>query len=231
MSLILSIETSTKACSSALYDEGELLVKEFHLEAGFVHAERLNPGIQRLFEHSGRKMDELSAVAVSKGPGSYTGLRIGVSTAKGICFALNIPLMAIDTLTAMTIAAKEKIKKTGNELFIPMIDARRMEVYCALFNHEGKRISQTEAKIIDEQSFENELKNHPVYFFGDGMPKIKNTFAGNKNAFFIEDIHPDAGNMTGLITEKWNNKDFENLAYFEPFYLKDFIATTPRKEL
>lgn len=229
MALILCIETSTKACSSALYEDNNLLASRFQVDQSFVHSERLNPAIEQLFEESGRKIQDLEAVAISKGPGSYTGLRIGNSSAKGFCFALGIPLIAIDTLELMFLQAKSKTENTNEkDLFIPMIDARRMEVYTAIFSGNGERLAETNAKIIDELSFSEELKNNLLYFFGDGMEKIRPTFSAHKNAFFIADIHPNAAHMGNLVFEKWKSKQFEDLAYFEPFYLKDFVSTQPK---
>jgi tRNA threonylcarbamoyladenosine biosynthesis protein TsaB len=186
----------------------------------------LNSFIADICKEAGKKLSDIDAVAVSKGPGSYTGLRIGVSAAKGFCFSLNIPLISVDTLQAMA-----KSQNHQNVFFCPMIDARRMEVYTALYDAEGNKIEDISAKIIDENSFEKELKANKIIFFGDGAEKCRVVLESNPNAIFIENVHPSAKYVNELALEKYNNKEFEDLAYFEPFYLKDFIATTPKKLL
>lgn len=228
MALILGIETSTKACSTALYNDSTLLASRFQHQDAYIHAEKLNPLIEELFQESGKSIKNLDAVALSQGPGSYTGLRIGTSSSKGICYALNIPLISINTLKLMAktvITSESEVLK--NDLFIPLVDARRMEVYTAVFDAELNRVESTQAKIIDNYSFSEYLKQSRVFFFGDGMEKIKPFFSNHKNAFFIDNIHPNAAKMGEFINEKWSRKEFEDLAYFEPFYLKDFIATSP----
>ncbi|MCB9360521.1 MAG: tRNA (adenosine(37)-N6)-threonylcarbamoyltransferase complex dimerization subunit type 1 TsaB [Flavobacteriales bacterium] len=368
MSLILGIETATKMCSVALSDENGLLaLKEVGGE--YSHAENLNLFIEEVCKEAGKKLSEIDAIAVSKGPGSYTGLRIGVSAAKGFCFSLNIPLISVDTLQAMAknpslilhkgektpgyyttdgqmwnllhekaknhrkkpteaemvlwkfLRAKQLgfkfrrqhpvdrfipdfvciekkliievdgkihdyqqeedrirteilneqgfkvIRYTNDEvlgnvnsvvqkikielnllplgacsefiseeiersvLFCPMIDARRMEVYTALYDTEGNKIEDISAKIIDENSFEKELKANKIIFFGDGAEKCRVVLESNPDAIFIDNIHPSAKYVNELAIEKFKNKEFEDVAYFEPFYLKDFIATTPKKLL
>tara|TARA_R110001592_G_scaffold32788_1_gene114483 strand:+ start:445 stop:1131 length:687 start_codon:yes stop_codon:yes gene_type:complete len=228
MSLILGIETATKMCSVALSDENGLLaLKEVGGE--YSHAENLNSFIADICIEAGKELSDVDAVAVSKGPGSYTGLRIGVSAAKGFCFSLNIPLISVDTLQAMAKNPSREIER--GVLFCPMIDARRMEVYTALYDGEGNKTEDISAKIIDENSFANELKVSKIVFFGDGAEKCRTVLESNPNAIFIEDVYPSAKHVNELALEKYKRKEFEDLAYFEPFYLKDFIATTPKKLL
>ena len=229
MSLILGIETSTKMCSVALSDNGKLLaVKE---EGGaYSHAEKLTIFIQEILKEAGKSVQELDAVAVSKGPGSYTGLRIGVSTAKGLCYALGIPLIAVNTLQGMAKGVIE-IKNVTNVLLAPMIAARRMEVYTALFDENNAIIKNITAEIIDENSFSSYLKTHKIIFFGDGAEKCADLLSNSENAIFITEGCPSAQYVNQIAHQKFENNDFEDLAYFEPYYLKDFIATSPKKVL
>ena len=225
MSLILGIETATKMCSVALSDENGLLALK---EAGgeYSHAENLNLFIAEVCKKAGKELKDIEAIAISKGPGSYTGLRIGVSAAKGFCTALDIPLISVDTLKAMALSQDQ-----SDSLFCPMIDARRMEVYTALYDNKGNKIEDISAKIIDENSFKKELNAGKVVFFGDGAEKCREVLESNPNAIFIEDVHPSAKFINEIALEKFNKNEFEDVAYFEPFYLKDFIATTPKKLL
>ena len=172
---------------------------------------------------------QLDAVAVSKGPGSYTGLRIGVSTAKGICYAADLPLMAIDTLEAMAYGMKVKLGSqiSNNDLLIPMIDARRMEVYAAVFDANLHKINDTAALVIDENSFEDLQKEHRLWLFGDGAPKLKKVFENQPNISIIDGFKPSAAYMLPLVDKALKEKDFVDVAYFEPFYLKDFVAGKP----
>ncbi len=228
MALILSIETATKVCSIAMHRDGELL-GSVELLVDRSHSEYLAVMIKDLINYAGVETKELSAVAVSKGPGSYTGLRIGVSTAKGLCFGLEIPLISVNSLLAMAYEVN-KYNLKGHDL-CPMLDARRMEVYCLIADHQLNLKQETHSRILEEASFEKELKDNPILFFGNGMPKSKDILGKNDKAFFIEDIHPRASNIGFLAYEKFKNKDFENTVTFEPFYLKDFIATKPKKLL
>ena len=227
MSLILGIETATKTCSIALTKGAQLLAVE-EIGGAFSHAENTTVFIEKVMQKSGKTLSEIDAIAVSKGPGSYTGLRIGVSTAKGLCFALDKPLIAVDTLQAM---ALRMAKQTTDEnlLFCPMIDARRMEVYTAIYNFNNELIEPISAKIIDENSFSKILANQKIIFFGDGAEKCQTLFAENKNAFFNESVLPSALEINELALKKLNNKQLEDVAYFEPFYLKDFIGTVAKK--
>ena len=219
---ILNIETATKNCSVALAKEGETIFCKEIAEEGYSHAERLHVFIEDIIKETGITLRDLSAVAVSQGPGSYTGLRIGVSAAKGLCYALDIPLIAVDTLQAL--AAQVII---SNGLIIPMIDARRMEVYSAVFapNYERKR--EVLAEIITENSFED--LEETLYFVGDCADKCKSVL-NKDNYVFLEHIkYPSAKEMSALSFEKFKINDTVDVAYFEPYYLKDFMITAPKK--
>ena len=216
---ILNIETSTKACSVSLNLNGNLISCEDIVGSGFSHSEKLLPFISQTIEKSKIKMSDLSAVAISMGPGSFTGLRIGVSTAKGICYALGIPLIAVSTLQAMAFGMAKKIK---SELYCPMIDARRMEVYSAFYDLENNLVRKIQADIVNESSYLNFL-NNDVVFFGDGSLKIQEIIK-HKKATFVSDFHPSAKFIGDLSYEKFRNSDFVDVAYFEPYYLKDFVG-------
>lgn len=234
MPLILSIETATTVCSVAIARDGKLLsLKE--INAGFSHSENLTVFIQRACEESGIKLNELDAVAVSKGPGSYTGLRIGASTAKGLCYALGKPLIAIDTLKSLAgcclmsnvlipgskiLPLDAGILVLDSILLLPMLDARRMEVYCAVFNSSLNEISPAEAVIVDENSFKDIISVNRVVFFGDGSAKCKPLFENNPNAVFA-DVNLSATGMISLAEAKFDRKEFEDVSLFEPFYLKE----------
>jgi tRNA threonylcarbamoyladenosine biosynthesis protein TsaB len=193
------------------------------------HSEKITNFIREVMETTGVDYRQLDAVAVSKGPGSYTGLRIGVSTAKGVCYAADLPLMAIDTLEAMAYGMKEKLggQLSENDLLIPMIDARRMEVYAAIFDAELNKIEDTAALVIDEHSYENLRKDHRLWLFGDGAPKLGKLFEGQANIHVIDGFKPSATFMRLLADKALRERDFVDVAYFEPFYLKDFIAGKP----
>ena len=224
MPLILHIETATLTCSVALSENGELLNRIEKTERN-IHAAVLTVFIQDLLAEAGKKMQDLAAVAVSMGPGSYTGLRIGVSTAKGLCYALDIPLIAVNTLHAMASGFINKCFSVNiNTLFCPMIDARRMEVYAAIYDHEVKEKQETAAVIVDGQSFKDLLDKHIVYFFGDGASKCEEILGSHLNARVMDDYLNSASDMVTLAHQKFENKEFENVAYFEPYYLKDYVA-------
>lgn len=224
MALILNIETSTKNCSVGLSKDGIIIAIKEENNGDYSHAEKLHVFIEDLLKEQKIKISDLDAVAVGKGPGSYTGLRIGVSTAKGLAYASDIPLIAVDTLKAL---AKNIQIETG--LIVPMIDARRLEVYSAIFNSEYEKMRTIKAQIIDEHSFKETLENEAVYFLGDGAEKCKEIIQ-HKNAHFIDDKFPSANQMAFLAEEKYHQKQFEDTAYFEPFYLKDFIVTPSKKK-
>lgn len=226
--LILGIETATKMCSVAISDgENLLALKE---EGGeYSHAEKLNGFIEECLQKAGVNLQQIDVIAVSKGPGSYTGLRIGVSTAKGLCYSLNKPLISVDTLQAMALKMQEQ--PINADLYAPMIDARRMEVYTALYNLKNEKVKNVEAKIIDENSFTEELRTKQVVFFGDGAEKCEIVLAQNSNAVFSKEVFPSAQYINQVALKKLNNDDFDDVAYFEPYYLKDFVATTAKKLL
>jgi tRNA threonylcarbamoyladenosine biosynthesis protein TsaB len=227
VSLILSIETATTVCSASLSREGKLIALK-ELDNGYTHAENLHVFIDQLLKESNLSAKELSAIAVSKGPGSYTGLRIGVSAAKGLAYALKIPLIAIDTLQIMAAAAKEL--DGTQDFYCPMIDARRMEVYTCVYNHLLNPVTTVEALIIDETSSSKFKAYQKLAFFGNGMPKCREQLGSiNVDARFIENIAPSAKYMCHLAFEKFKNVSFEDVAYFEPYYLKDFMITSARK--
>lgn len=216
MAYILNIETATRNCSVSISKDGESLLCKEIAEAGYSHAERLHVFIEEILNQTGLQFSDVSAIAVSQGPGSYTGLRIGVSAAKGLCYALGIPLIAIDTLEIL--ASKVKI---NDGLIVPMIDARRMEVYSAIFNSEHQKIRDVEAEIITDSSFDDLKEN--LYFVGDCAEKCK-TVLNKSNHIFLEDIiFPSANEMSHLSFDKYKKSDTVDVAYFEPFYLKDFF--------
>jgi tRNA threonylcarbamoyladenosine biosynthesis protein TsaB len=231
MALILNLETATTACSVSLARDGKLLALK-ELNADYTHAENLTIFIEDVLKQGECELSALDAIAVSKGPGSYTGLRIGVSTAKGLCYSLDKPLIALNTLKSMTdgILNSHKEMITSSTLLCPMIDARRMEVFCAVYDATGKEIKITVAEIIDENSFSDLLKDNKLVFFGDGAAKCKSTFANNVNAIFIDDVYPSAKDMIIASEEAFNKRMFEDVAYFEPFYLKDFVAGKKKGE-
>lgn len=219
---ILNIETSTKNCSVSLAENGKTIICKELSEAGFSHAEKLHVFIERVLIEGNLTFKNLSAIAVSQGPGSYTGLRIGVSAAKGLCYALDIPLIAIDTLQIL--AGQANVK---NGSIIPMIDARRMEVYSAIFDENYNKIREVQAQILDENSF-SEIKN-TIYFLGDCSEKAKTVLTKENFVFLDDKLFPSANEMSLLSFEKFNNNEFEDLAYFEPYYLKDFLITTSKR--
>ncbi|TAF72493.1 MAG: tRNA (adenosine(37)-N6)-threonylcarbamoyltransferase complex dimerization subunit type 1 TsaB [Bacteroidetes bacterium] len=222
MTHILSIETATKICSIALHSNGKpISFTQFFIDKS--HAERIHALILSVLETSKLKFENLSAIAISAGPGSYTGLRIASALAKGLCFSLDIPLISIETLDAMAIGLPLSLFKK-----CPMLDARRMEVYCRLYDENNNAISPTEAKIIDSESFINELENSKIVFYGDGSLKCKNLIS-HPNAFFLDDFYPTALQIGKLAFEKFNQNNFEDLAYFEPHYLKEFYFPVSKK--
>lgn len=222
MAYILNIETATKNCSVSIAKDGKTIVCEEVSNLGYSHAEKLHAFIEEVLLKSNLNYKELSAIAVSQGPGSYTGLRIGVSAAKGLCFALNIPLISVDTLEVL---AKQVSISDG--VIVPMIDARRMEVYSAIFDSSHKKIRAIEAEIITEESFQD-LKGM-VYFVGDCAEKCKTVLTKGNFIFRENVVFPSANEMSSLSFAKYLQENFENVAYFEPFYLKDFLVTTAKK--
>jgi len=232
MCVILHIETATEVCSVSLAENGNILaVKE--IVEGRSHASTLSVFIDEIIKNSKIKDKKPDAIAVSMGPGSYTGLRIGVSAAKGLCYGYNIPLISVSTLEAMSVGFQEKSKSkdqqnSQNHLFSPMIDARRMEVYMAIFTDKNEYFKETTAQIVESNTFDQLLSEHKVYFFGSGANKLSEIIV-NKNALFIDDFVHSSVYMASIAYKKYVEKDFVNVAYFEPFYLKDFITTTSKK--
>ena len=226
--MILCLETATPVCSVALND-GCCTLALRETEGQNAHSEKITNFIREAMETAGIDYRQLDAVAVSKGPGSYTGLRIGVSTAKGICYAADVPLMAIDTLEAMAYGMKLKLgsQLAENDLLIPMIDARRMEVYAAVFDANLNKIEDTAALVIDENAFEDLRKDRRLWLFGDGAPKLSKLFENQPNITVIDGFKPSAAFMRNLADKALREHDFVDVAYFEPFYLKDFVAGKP----
>ena len=216
MSIILNIETATKNCSVALAKEGKTIACKEIAEQNFSHAEKLHVFIEELLAENNLQFSDLNAIAVSQGPGSYTGLRIGVSSAKGFCYALNIPMIAIDTLQLL---AKQIQIEEG--IVIPMIDARRMEVFTAFYDKNQNQIRNVQAEIIDENSYD-EIEE-VLHLVGDGTAKFKNILVNEKFVFHPNVSYPSANEMSDLSFEKFQKQEFVDVAYFEPFYLKDFL--------
>jgi tRNA threonylcarbamoyladenosine biosynthesis protein TsaB len=224
MPLILSIETATPVCTVAVHRAGKLLAQaEFHLEK--VHATVLTPTISFLLQQCGLQKQELSAIAVSKGPGSYTGLRIGVAVAKGLCFSLNIPLIGVDTLEAMAWGMGPLATK-DQSLICPMLDARRMEVYCALFDASGRRLAPTQAVVVDESFPDKMFAGSNVVCCGDGVDKCKPILQPFRNTYVADAVYPLAKSVGALASLRYEQRQFENLVDFEPYYLKEFFKPT-----
>ncbi len=218
MALILNIETATKNCSVSISKQGKTIASREIATQNFSHAEKLHVFIEELLKEISINYKDLSAVAISQGPGSYTGLRIGVSAAKGFCYALGIPLIAVDTLELL---ARKIIVTKG--VIIPMIDARRMEVYSAIFDINYTKTRKVEAEIIDSNSY-TAIQN-TVHLVGDGISKFKDVLTDEKFVFHEDIIYPSAHEMSLLSYEKFKTSDFVDVAYFEPYYLKDFLLT------
>lgn len=223
--MILQIETATASCSVALANGGEVLAVK-QLSGRGVHAEMITLFIEEVIALAGIKYNDLDAIAVSSGPGSYTGLRIGISTAKGLCFSLEKPLIATETLEAMSSGAVQRRKSLVDSemLLCPMIDARRMEVYTAVFKADGTRVRPTSAEVINKLSFQNLLRDNNILFFGDGAEKCREILGLSANAHFLTGFINSAADLTQTALERFEKRMFEDVAYFEPYYLKDFIA-------
>ena len=229
MSCILSIETSTDVCSVAMSENGQCIFKkEDH--SGPNHAVSLGVFVDEALSFTDNHAIPLGAVAVSQGPGSYTGLRIGVSMAKGICYGRDVPLLAVPTLEVMAVPVLLNHEIEEDALLCPMIDARRMEVYSAIYDRALKPHRETRADIVDGDTYREFLDRHPVYFFGNGAAKCMETI-NHPNAHLIKGIEPLAKYMFPLAERRWVQKEYEDVAYFVPFYLKDFVAKMPKKLL
>lgn len=222
MTYILNLETATKNCSVSISQDGKTILCKEMAEAGYSHAEKLHVFIEESLKESKLSFNDLSAIAVSQGPGSYTGLRIGVSAAKGLCFALNLPLISVDTLQVL--ASQLSITEG---VVIPMIDARRMEVYSAIFTSKFDKIREVQAEILTENSFEG--ISETIHFVGDCAEKAKTVLTNANFIFHEEIIYPSANEMGVLSYQKFQQNEFEDVAYFEPYYLKDFMVTVAKK--
>ena len=229
MNRIILIETSTSLCSTALVEDGKVVCERLSTEPR-AHASMTAPYVNEMLKERGLGVKDCSAVAVSKGPGSYTGLRVGVSTAKGLCFGAGIPLISVGTLdTLVWQAMDDGLVPEGCRYIVPMVDARRMEVYTAIFTPDGKQVTPTEAMVVGEDSFKEQLSEGPVLFIGDGAGKCQGVI-NSHNAHFVQ-CCPKASGMTRPAVAALNEGKFEDVAYFEPYYLKEFMTTTSKKKL
>jgi|DewCreStandDraft_4_1066084.scaffolds.fasta_scaffold46466_3 tRNA threonylcarbamoyladenosine biosynthesis protein TsaB len=223
MAYILLIETSTELCSVALEKDGELIsIKES--DNNNSHSLNIALFIEQVLKEADIKPEKLDAVAIGKGPGSYTGLRIGVSSAKGLCYGLGIPLIAVDSLLTLAYNAKSNYALQSGATLCPMIDARRMEVYSAIYAENLSLIREVRADIVDENTYFDFYKDNNFYYFGNGAVKCREILSSSKNTHYLENVNISSRGMIKSAEEKFQKNDFENLAYFEPFYLKDFIA-------
>ncbi len=216
MAYILNLETSTRNCSVSVALNGKTLLCKEVAELGYSHAEKLHVFMEEVLREANLHFSDLNAVAVSQGPGSYTGLRIGVSAAKGLCYALNIPMISVDTLHVLAAKAGEV-----DGLIVPMIDARRMEVYSAIFYNNGEKVRTIQAEVLTESSFEE--FDTPLYFVGDCLDKAKTVLKKANFNFLQQIVFPSANEMSTLSYNQYKDNNFVNVAYFEPFYLKDFF--------
>ena len=229
MNRIILIETSTSLCSTALVEDGKVVCERLSTEPR-AHASMTAPYVNEMLKERGLGVKDCNAVAVSKGPGSYTGLRVGVSTAKGLCFGAGIPLISVGTLdTLVWQAMDDGLVPEGCRYIVPMVDARRMEVYTAIFTPDGKQVTPTEAMVVGEDSFKEQLSEGPVLFIGDGAGKCQGVI-NSHNAHFVQ-CCPKASGMTRPAVAALNEGKFEDVAYFEPYYLKEFMTTTSKKKL
>ena len=229
MNRIILIETSTSLCSTALVEDGKMVCERLSTEPR-AHASMTAPYVNEMLKERGLGVKDCSAVAVSKGPGSYTGLRVGVSTAKGLCFGAGIPLISIGTLDTLVWQAMDAgLIPEGCRFIVPMVDARRMEVYTAIFTPDGKQVTPTEAMVVGEDSFKEQLSEGPVLFIGDGAGKCQGVI-NTYNSHFVQ-CCPKASGMTRPAMAALNEGKFEDVAYFEPYYLKEFMTTTSKKKL
>jgi tRNA threonylcarbamoyladenosine biosynthesis protein TsaB len=227
LALILNIETSTTLCSVSLAESGKVItIREAN--EGYTHAENLHVFIEKVLAEAGKNSRDLNAVAVGSGPGSYTGLRIGVSSAKGLAYALQIPLIAVNSLQIMASLASAKTPE--NTLLCPMLDARRMEVYTAMLDSELKFVKETSAQILEEKDLSYFDMGRPTCFFGEGMLKCKILLEKIQGSSFLEDIVPSSSALADLSYQKFGSQTFEDVAYFEPFYLKDFLIKEPKQK-
>lgn len=229
MGKILLIETATQVCSAAVSDGGSIVVLKESREQ-LSHSEQLSLFIQEVMQGAGLEFGHLDAVAVSMGPGSYTGLRIGVSAAKGVCYAMDKPLIGINTLESLAngLILTNKVHLSPTDLICPMIDARRMEVYMALFDTKGQNVKETEAVILDAETFLDLPESQLIWVIGDGASKCSSLFADRPNIKLLDNFLPSTTFLASLAEEAFKRGDFADTAYFEPFYLKDFVAALPK---
>ena len=224
MALLLAIETTTKNCSVALFENSNLISYKEKNSNEYSHAERLTFFIEEVVKKSTITLKEVDAIILSKGPGSYTGLRIGTSTAKGLCYSLDIPLVSVSTLKSMALLIS---KKQDYKFYCPMINARRMEVFASIYDKSNNEVREIRADIVDQYTYAQFLKEK-VLFFGDGALKCK-LIINSPNAHFLDGVFPSAKNIGVLGFEKFSNKDFEDVVYFEPYYLKDFVSGVQKR--
>lgn len=230
MACILHIETSTDTCSVALSERGSVLHSDVHREGGPSHASALAPMVADALSFAESHAIPLDAVAYSEGPGSYTGLRIGLSEAKGVCYGRGVPLIAVSTLQLLCVGPLLTLDLPDDALICPMLDARRMEVYAALYDRALQEVRPAQADIIDEHSYADYLEQHPVWFFGPGAEKCKSVIR-HPAAHFVDDVVPLAQNMMPLAEMKFLRQQFADVAYAEPFYLKEYVAAKPKNAL
>lgn len=225
MATILHLETATTNCSVSIATDGKMLVLKENNAANYSHSEQLHVYIKEALEEASLLFSDLAAVAISKGPGSYTGLRIGVSAAKGLCFSLDIPLISVLTLQSMA----HQVDLKSGELVIPVLDARRMEVYSCVYDASYKEVRETRAEIIEEASFSEFVSESKVYIIGSGAEKIRGVLE-HPNFIFNESVVPSAKDMIQIALQKYQSNEFEDVAYFEPYYLKDFVLQQKKKK-
>ncbi|PRY07892.1 tRNA threonylcarbamoyladenosine biosynthesis protein TsaB [Pontibacter ummariensis] len=228
MPLLLAIETSTTVCSVALFNGPQLLgTSELQIEKS--HSSHITVMISQLVENCGITLQDLEAVVVSGGPGSYTGLRIGSATAKGLCYSLNIPLLEVSTLHGLAAQVVAVTPKPSRFLFCPMLDARRMEVYLCVLNSQLQEVEPVAPVVLDASTLEDRLAEQQIVFMGSGAQKFKELVAENENALFVDNVVPSAITIGQLALQKYEQKTFEDVAYYEPFYLKDVYITKAGK--
>ncbi|NDW09130.1 tRNA (adenosine(37)-N6)-threonylcarbamoyltransferase complex dimerization subunit type 1 TsaB [Dysgonomonas sp. 520] len=226
---ILYIDTATEVCSVAISNNEEIIFDRLETK-GPSHASLLGVFVDDAVKFLRKENKKPDAVAVSCGPGSYTGLRIGVSEAKGLCYGMDIPLIALNTPHIMAAGVAKSGMLDENTLLCPMIDARRMEVYAAIYNQKLEIVRDIQADIVDSDTYREYLKDNKIAFFGNGSAKCKEEI-DNDNAIFLDNIYPKATDMISLAMDAYTNQRFEDVAYFEPFYLKEFVTTTPKKKV
>ena len=227
MERFILIDTSTALCSTALAEDGVIVATR---SCEREHSAHTAPFVKEMLDERGLSVRDCSAVGVSMGPGSFTGLRVGVSTAKGLCFGADLPLIAVGSLDTLVWQARDRgLLPEGCVAVIPMIDARRMEVYTAIYSPESKQLTPIQPQIVETGSYDAWLEKGPILFIGDGAEKCRGTLA-HPNAYFVS-CHPEAASMLHPVQQAWTERRFEDVAYFEPFYLKDFVATVSRKKL